>query len=69
MSEQTNYTARQFAEKIGVHIKTVQRWDRQGVFKARRTPTNQRFYTHNDYLAYLKGEAHETVQENQDQSE
>ena len=49
------YTARQFADMIGVHLKTLQRWDRLGVFKARRTPTNHRYYTEEDYQHYLKG--------------
>ncbi|GAC1344773.1 MAG: hypothetical protein NVSMB27_06150 [Ktedonobacteraceae bacterium] len=37
-------------------MKTLQKWDREGTFTARRTPTNRRYYTDDDYLAYLKGE-------------
>jgi putative resolvase len=66
MSEQL-YTVTQFAKLLGVTVKTLQRWDREGTFKARRTPTNRRYYTHDDYLAYLKGEkkTDATLQENQ----
>jgi hypothetical protein len=70
MSEQL-YTVTKFAKLLGVTVKTLQRWDREGTFKARRTPTNRRYYTHDDYLAYLKGEkkTDATVQENQARSE
>ena len=40
-----NYKVGEFAEKIGVSVSTLQRWDRTNVLKSRRTPTNQRFYT------------------------
>jgi putative resolvase len=50
------YTVSQFAKKIGKHIKTLQVWDRKGIFKARRTPTNRRYYTHEDYERYMGGE-------------
>ena len=39
------YKVGEFAEKIGVSISTLQRWDRTDVLKSKRTPTNQRFYT------------------------
>lgn len=40
------YSAGQFAALIGVHIKTVQKWDREGILKPeRRTPTNRRQYS------------------------
>lgn len=38
---------------IGRSVKTLQVWDRAGVLKARRTPTDRRYYTHEDYLAYV----------------
>lgn len=38
----TNYKPKDFAELIGVSVKTLQRWDREGVLKANRTPTNRR---------------------------
>ena len=44
----TNYKVGEFAEKIGVSVSTLQRWDRTNVLKSRRTPTNQRYYTDED---------------------
>ena len=31
---------------------TLQRWDRNGTLTAHRTPTNRRYYTHDQYLQY-----------------
>ncbi len=31
----------------------MQRWDREGRLKAHRTPTNRRYYTHDQYLEYI----------------
>ena len=42
----TNYKPKDFAELIGVSVKTLQRWDREGILKANRTPTNRRYYTY-----------------------
>lgn len=47
------YKVSEFAELLGVSIKTLQRWDNIGVLKARRTPTNRRCYTHDDYEEYI----------------
>lgn len=33
--------------------KTLQRWDREGVLKAERTPTNRRFYTQDQVNSYF----------------
>lgn len=41
------------AEKLGVSIKTLQRWDNNNKLKARRTPSNQRYYTEDQYLDYM----------------
>lgn len=38
-----------FAEKIGVTVKTLQNWDNDGTLKAQRTPTNRRYYTEQQY--------------------
>lgn len=35
----------------GVSLRTLQRWDNEGYFKAKRTPTNRRYYTYDQYLA------------------
>ena len=40
----------EFAEKIGVSVKTLQRWDNSGKLPAKRTPSGHRFYTENDLL-------------------
>ena len=41
----TNYKPKDFAEWLGVSVKTLQRWDREGILKANRTPTDRRYYT------------------------
>lgn len=38
----TNYKPKDFAELLGVSVKTLQRWDREGTLKANRTPTDRR---------------------------
>lgn len=50
-----NYKPNEFARLIGVSIKTLQRWDNSGIFKAFRTPTNRRYYTHQQYEDYMNG--------------
>ena len=35
----TNYKPKDFAELLGVSVKTLQRWDREGTLTANRTPT------------------------------
>ena len=55
------YSPKQFAEKIGKSVKTLQRWDNDGIFKARRTPTNRRYYTEDDLQLYLSGEFYNVV--------
>lgn len=46
------YKLGEFARKISVHPKTLQRWDRMEILKAYRTSTNRRYYTYNQYLDY-----------------
>ena len=48
----TNYKPGDFAELLGVSVKTLQRWDREGILKANRTPTDRRFYTYDQYLQF-----------------
>ena len=48
----TNYKPKDFAELIGVSVKTLQRWDREGILEANRTPTDRRYYTYDQYLQY-----------------
>ncbi len=35
-----------------VSVKTLQRWDREGILKANRTPTDRRYYTYAQYLQF-----------------
>jgi len=48
----TNLKLNEFAKLIGVSVKTLQRWDRENILKAYRTPTNRRYYTYNQYLEF-----------------
>ena len=48
----TNYKPKDFAELLGVSVKTLQRWDREGMLKVNRTPTDRRYYTYNQYLQF-----------------
>ena len=41
------YNISEAAELIGVSVKTLQRWDREGKLVASRTPSNRRYYTKN----------------------
>lgn len=47
------YNVSQFAKKVGVAVKTLQRWDREGRLVARRTLTNRRYYTDEDLAIAL----------------
>ena len=49
----TNYKPKDFAELLGVSVKTLQRWDREGILKANRTPTDRRYYTYDQYLQFI----------------
>jgi predicted site-specific integrase-resolvase len=40
------YRPNEFAKLIAKTTKTLQRWDREGILKSHRSPTNRRFYTH-----------------------
>jgi putative resolvase len=46
------YSPKQFGQLIGRTVNTLQKWDRQGILKAHRSPTHRRYYTHDQYLAY-----------------
>ncbi|PSR23204.1 MAG: hypothetical protein C7B45_03660 [Sulfobacillus acidophilus] len=47
------YSPKQFGALIGKSVATLQRWDREGILTAYRSPTNRRYYTHDQYLAYI----------------
>jgi predicted site-specific integrase-resolvase len=46
------YRPHEFAALIGKTVNTLQRWDRAGILPAHRSPTNRRYYTHDQYLEY-----------------
>ena len=48
-----NYKPKDFAELIGVSVKTLQRWDREGILEANRTPTDRRYYTSSNNLFHF----------------
>jgi len=50
------YPPREFAKMVGRSVNTLRRWDREGRFPAKRTTTNQRYYTYDDYLRVLRRE-------------
>lgn len=50
-TEPANLSVGQAAKLAGVSVSTLQRWDRDGLFVAHRTPTNQRRYRRSEVLA------------------
>lgn len=46
------YSPKEFGKLIGRTTNTLQKWDRRGILKAHRSPTNRRYYTHDQYLVY-----------------
>ena len=52
MKHIANYKPKDFAELLNVSVKTLQRWDRDDVLKAFRTPTDRRYYTYDQYLEF-----------------
>jgi putative resolvase len=49
----SNYKTGQAAFLLGIDIKTLQRYDRLSIYRAKRTATNRRYYD-NDDLEKLK---------------
>lgn len=47
-------TLSEAAHVLKLHPKTLQRLDRKGELKARRTPTNRRYYLMSDLISYKK---------------
>lgn len=39
------------AQRLNISVKTLQRWDNEGILVAHRTPTNRRYYTEDQYLS------------------
>ena len=53
------YTITEVARLLGVKVKTVQRWDREGRLKAAgRTMTDRRFYTEEQIRQFRQETAH-----------
>lgn len=50
----SKYRPHQFAEKVGVSVSTLRRWDNEGRLKAKRTSTNQRYYDDQDLKQVLR---------------
>lgn len=44
----------ELAKLLNVSVKTLQRWDNDGILKAYRTPTDRRYYTQEQYLEFIK---------------
>ncbi len=44
------YSPKQFGLLINRSTATLQRWDRANILSAKRTPTDRRYYTHEDYI-------------------
>lgn len=53
----SNYSPATFAKKIGVSVKTLQRWDKLSYLTAFRYPSNRRYYTeaHENIIANKRG--------------
>jgi len=55
------YSTGKFAKMIGVHVRTIQRWDRVGILNPdNHTPKGRRLYSHEQYLKYLNKPMFET---------
>lgn len=52
MKHITNYKPKDFAELLNVSVKTLQRWDRDNILKAFRSPTDRWYYTYDQYLEF-----------------
>lgn len=46
------YRPHEFGKLISKSVSTLQRWDREGILTAERSPTGRRYYTHEQYLEY-----------------
>lgn len=47
----------EMACRLGEPVKTLQKWDNSGCFMPHRTPTNRRYTTADQYLAYISHKA------------
>lgn len=54
------YNIADFSRVVGVSVKTLQRWDREGILIPSRTPTNRRVYT-DEHVAQATGLVRKTI--------
>ena len=47
------YNIREFSKLVGKSVKTLQRWDREGILTSYRSPSNRRYYTQSQYNEYM----------------
>ena len=47
------YKINAFANLLGKSVRTLQRWDKEGILIAKRNPKDRRYYTHDQYLNYI----------------
>ena len=47
------YTIGEVAALLNIHVKTIQRWDREGIFKCERTHTNRRVINRDNLIEVL----------------
>ncbi|MCP1165139.1 MerR family transcriptional regulator [Bacillus sp. 1813sda1] len=47
------YKPKEFSEMLNVSVKTLQRWDNQGVLPAYRNPKGRRYYKEEQYKEYM----------------
>ena len=45
-----NFKPKDFAELLGISVKILWNWDREGTLKANRTQTNWHYYTYNQRI-------------------
>ncbi|MEI4621839.1 MerR family transcriptional regulator [Bacillus cereus] len=47
------YKPQEFSELINVSVRTLQRWDNEGVLTAYRNPKGRRYYSDKQYKEYM----------------
>jgi predicted site-specific integrase-resolvase len=62
MEKEPFYSVGQFAKLTGKSVRTVQRWDKDGILVALRTQTNRRYYTQSHYNTAMGITANNTGQ-------
>lgn len=57
METQKIYKPKDFSKMLNISVKTLQRWDNEKILIAKRTPTNRRYYIHEQYNEFVNGKA------------